>query len=171
MNVENTVIDMIPAHWNGCRAGLAGHVGVAHAYSHSGFMQDDALGFATLLDILSQARPMNLRIAEIQCSDGEHIVVRTGDGGTGTARARRGVSPFELDMMQRAVGQPIPPPCTLPPRFSAGSMGRGSAIRRRPMSLPCAEPRWIPYGAAGRNLHCTMMMTLRKAAVLFSAAE
>lgn len=108
MNVENTVIDMIPAHWNGCRAGLAGHVGVAHAYSHSGFMQDDALGFATLLDILSQARPMNLRIAEIQCSDGEHIVVRTGDGGTGTARARRGVSPFELDMMQRAVGQPIP---------------------------------------------------------------
>lgn len=108
MNVENTVIDMIPAHWNGCRAGLAGHVGVAHAYSHSGFMQDDALGFATLLDILSQARPMNLRIAEIQCSDGEHIVVRTGDGGTGTARARRGVSPFELRMMQRAAGQSVP---------------------------------------------------------------
>ena len=108
MNVENKVIRMIPAHWSGCRAGLAGHVGVAHVYSHSGFMQDDSLGFATMLEILTQAHPMNLRIAEVRCDDGEHISVRTADGGTGTAWARRGVSPFELDMMQRAVDLPVP---------------------------------------------------------------
>lgn len=108
MNAEKTVLCMLPAHWSGCTAGLAGHVGVAHAYSHSGFMQDDAVGFATILEILGRAHAMDLGLAEVRCDDGERIVVRTGDGGTGSAWARRGVSPFELDMMRHAVGRNIP---------------------------------------------------------------
>ena len=86
-------------------AGIAGHVGVGHAYSHSGFMQDDSTGFSVLLFLLCRVHAMDVTIADVQCPDGKTICVTTRGGGTGQAAARRGVSPFELGIMRQAIGR------------------------------------------------------------------
>ncbi len=85
------------------KAALAGHIGVGHTYSHSGFVQEDSVGFATLLEVLRRACPMDFTLTRID-AEGDVVRVHTADGGVGEAVAKRGFTPFELRMMQQAVG-------------------------------------------------------------------
>ncbi|MDR2124544.1 MAG: hypothetical protein LBP38_06150 [Desulfovibrio sp.] len=84
--------------------GIAGHAGIAHAYSHSGFVQEDSGGFALLLALLDKACPFEVTISSARLLSRERVRVTTSGGGIGEASARRGFSPFEESLMQRAVG-------------------------------------------------------------------
>lgn len=80
-----------------------GHAGAGHIHSHSGFIQDDTAGFVVAVTLMAQAYPVNTAIKSITV-EGDFFTVTTEDGGTGKAQARRGISPYETELVQRAVG-------------------------------------------------------------------
>lgn len=84
---------------------ITGHAGVGHVHSHQGFVQDDSAGFAVALELLKTAYPVEttVEIARANTETGE-IFVRTKEGGVGVATARRGVTPWEAELLLRAVG-------------------------------------------------------------------
>ncbi len=85
---------------------VAGHVGVGHVHSHSGFTQDDSAGFAVAASIINAALKADTTIESVAISeDGESVSVKTREGGLGSAKARRGFTPMEAELMQRAVGE------------------------------------------------------------------
>lgn len=85
--------------------GLVGHVGIGHAHSHSGFVQDDSVGFTCIIALLRAVFPVDLRIASVQADPiTGRIVVTTHAGGEGEALPRRGITPQEQELLQRAVG-------------------------------------------------------------------
>ena len=87
-------------------AGIVGHVGVGHVHSHSGFVQDDSAGFAVAASILKLAQPVDTTVVEVKASpDTDEVMVVTADGGAGTVKARRGVTPAEAEIAQRALGE------------------------------------------------------------------
>lgn len=87
-------------------AGLAGHIGVSHVHSHSGFVQEDGAGFAVVTTILNEAAAVDLRIAEIEVVPEEgKITVTLNGGGSGTAFARGGVTPAEAGLLKNSIGQ------------------------------------------------------------------
>ncbi|MBN1472564.1 MAG: hypothetical protein JW925_12345 [Syntrophaceae bacterium] len=85
--------------------GIFGHAGVGHVHSHLGFVQDDSAGLAVVTSFLKKAFPANTVIerATVDHPSGAITVVTAG-GGKGTGRARRGITPFEAELVQRAVG-------------------------------------------------------------------
>ena len=86
--------------------GLAGHIGVGHVHSHSGFVQEDGAGFAVVAKILSEAAPVDLRIAHVEVvPESGCITVSLRGGGVGTIHARGGITPAEAALMQNAVGR------------------------------------------------------------------
>ena len=89
------------------RFGISGHAGCGHANSHCGFVQDDSGGLATVLRILERATGIDLTIAKVEPVTGRTgagFAVETVAGGRAFAPARRGVTPFEAELSQRAVG-------------------------------------------------------------------
>jgi len=84
---------------------VSGHAGVGHVHSHQGFVQDDSAGFAVALELLKTSYPVNttIEVALGNIETGE-IRVRTNGGGVGVAKARRGVTPWEAELLARAVG-------------------------------------------------------------------
>lgn len=86
--------------------GIIGHVGVGHIHSHSGFVQDDSAGFAVVSTLLKKAVPVSTLIknVEISLATGE-VKVTTEAGGEGVTYARRGFTPSEQEIAQRAIGQ------------------------------------------------------------------
>ena len=94
-----------------CRAnrgilGICGHAGVGHVHSHSGFVQDDSGGFAVAVSLMKKALPIDSTIARAQADVEEGmVVVTTADGGQGRARARRGITPVEAELIQRIIGK------------------------------------------------------------------
>lgn len=82
---------------------FAAHIGVGHANSHQGFVQDDATGFATLLALLLRACPLNPSVTDIRTEDAS-LTVRLACGVQGTATLSQGFSPFETDLLRRASG-------------------------------------------------------------------
>ncbi len=86
--------------------GLAGHIGVCHVHSHSGFVQEDGAGFAVLGEIFRQAAPVDLRVAKIEVvAEQGKITITLEGGGSGTAVARSGITPAEVALMQSALGK------------------------------------------------------------------
>ncbi len=87
-------------------AGVCGHAGVGHIHSHSGFVQDDSGGFAAAAGLLKAALPVDttIRSAEADLRTGT-VTVTTADGGVGEASARRGFTPYEAELLSRAVGR------------------------------------------------------------------
>lgn len=84
--------------------GIAGHVGVGHTHSHSSFVQDDSAGFAVVASIMAQALSVDTRIKYVQGDPATGtVVVETMDGGVGQSYARRGLTPVECELLQRAV--------------------------------------------------------------------
>lgn len=85
--------------------GLCGHAGIGHTHSHMGMVQDDSVGFSVAAYILSQALPIDANIESVEADLNEgQITVKTADGGVGSARARRGVTPYEVRLMEQVKG-------------------------------------------------------------------
>ena len=85
--------------------GVFGHAGIGHVHSHHGFVQDDSAGLAVVTHFLKKAYPANTVIESVAIDHpGKTITVHTIGGGKGAARARRGITPFEAELMQRAIG-------------------------------------------------------------------
>lgn len=85
--------------------GITGHAGAGHVHSNHGFVQDDSGGFVVSSRIITEAYPVDTAIesAEADMETG-WITVRVKGGGEGRARARRGVTPYEVELMQRVIG-------------------------------------------------------------------
>ncbi len=85
--------------------GITGHAGAGHVHSHSGFVQDDSAGFAVIACLLRRAFPVCTTISSVEADiDTGTIIVRTQDGGTGVASARRGITPYEATLARLAIG-------------------------------------------------------------------
>jgi hypothetical protein len=85
--------------------GICGHVGAGHVHSHMGFVQDDSGGFAVATTLLKKALPVNSIISSVDAGIEEGIItITTEDGGVGRARARRGITPIEAQLMKRVIG-------------------------------------------------------------------
>lgn len=86
--------------------GISGHAGVGHVHSHSGFVQDDSAGLAVAVLILKKALPVDTLISEVQASMEEgRITVRTRGGGEAFASPRRGIAPYEKELLEtRGIG-------------------------------------------------------------------
>lgn len=86
--------------------GVVGHVGVGHVHSHSGFVQDDSVGFAVVSAFLRDVLETDTTIKEVEGDPSTGtITVETFGGGVGISRTRRGLTPWDLDLLQRAVGE------------------------------------------------------------------
>lgn len=85
--------------------GIMGHAGAGHVHSHSGFVQDDTAGFAVAACLFRRAYPVCTTISAVEADiDTGVITVKTQDGGTGSALARRGITPFEENLARQVVG-------------------------------------------------------------------
>lgn len=115
--------------------GISGHAGAGHVHSHSGFIQDDSAGFAAAATLIGMAYPADTTIQKVVINK-DTVEVLTRDGGTGRAVARRGFTPYEAELVQRAVG--------LDGLFSQSvafrSMGRiyGQGVLEAPVALQTA---------------------------------
>ena len=86
--------------------GISGHAGVGHVHSHSGFVQDDSAGLTAAALILKKALPVDTAISHVQVSIEEGtITVYTNGGGEAKASPRRGIAPYEKELLEtRAPG-------------------------------------------------------------------
>lgn len=85
--------------------GITGHAGAGHVHSHSGFVQDDSAGFAVIACLLRRAFPLCTTISSVEADiDTGTVTVKTQDGGTGIAAARRGITPYEATLARLAIG-------------------------------------------------------------------
>lgn len=117
--------------------GICGHAGVGHVHSHSGFVQDDSGGFAAAVWLLKQALPVDTTVREASADlETGFITVITGDGGVGKARARRGVTPYEGELLGRAAGRDA----SLTQALAFAVFGRiyGQGVLEAPVALQAA---------------------------------
>ena len=119
--------------------GIAGHAGIGHAFSHSGFFQEDSGGLAVLLTLLGRACPLDITIASVDVDEAENVVVTTRGGGIGRASARHGFSPYEKEMMQKAVGMHCAAVQTLASRVYGRVYGQGAGSQACAFSLAVAR--------------------------------
>lgn len=86
--------------------GVVGHVGVGHVHSHNSFVQDDSAGFAVVAFIMREALEVDTRIKKVLGDPiTGTIMVETYGGGVGKTFARRGITPSEADLLNRAVNE------------------------------------------------------------------
>lgn len=108
------------------KIGLAGHIGVSHVHSHSGFVQEDGAGFSVIGKIFNLAAPVDLRIAQIEVATVQGTISITLEGGgCGTAVARCGITPAETALMQTALGENGLCPQTLATKIFGRIHGQG----------------------------------------------
>lgn len=85
--------------------GICGHIGVGHSHSHSGFVQDDAAGLTVAAAILKRKFPVETLIV---AAEGDiynsSIIVKTKDGGVGQVWVKKGLTPWEADMIKNVMG-------------------------------------------------------------------
>lgn len=117
---------------------LFGHIGVGHAVSHSGFMQDDAYGFAMLVYLLMQAKPLDLTITECNV-DENSVELHLKAGGVGKAYASRGISVFEKELLLQAKGLQSYSPQHLAAKVFGRLYGQGAAEVCCALSLAYAK--------------------------------
>lgn len=121
------------------RFGIAGHAGIAHAFSHSGFVQEDSGGFALLLALLDRACPLAVDIASVKVTDGMRVQVTTAGGGMGEAWARRGITPFEEQLMRACIGTRSFAPQTTATKVFGRIYGQGVMEPAAAFSLAVAK--------------------------------
>ncbi len=116
---------------------IAGHVGAGHVFSHSGFVQDDSQGFALVSSMLCSATGVSPMIAEVETDRAEgSVTVKTVSGGTGRGLPRRGITPFEEQLMTGIKGENG----CFPQRCAMKAFGRmyGHGISEVPVALEYA---------------------------------
>jgi len=85
---------------------VVGHVGVGHVHSHSSFVQDDSAGFAVVASIMKKALKVNTLIKSVTGdSVTGTITVETYEGGIGRTYSRRGLTPYEIELLNRVVDE------------------------------------------------------------------
>ena len=119
--------------------GIAGHAGIGHAFSHSGFFQEDSGGFAILLTLLGKACPLDIEIASVSVVDGDTVVVQTKGGGRGEARALHGFTLYEEKMMQGVAGVACAAPQTLASQAYGRIYGQGAGAQGAAFCLAIAK--------------------------------
>lgn len=84
---------------------IFGHVGVGHVHSHSLYVQDDSVGFAVVSMIMRDALGCDTKIKEViaEVESGKIIVITNG-GGIGESYSSRGITPWEKQLLDKAVG-------------------------------------------------------------------
>lgn len=83
------------------KIGLLGHIGVGHIHSHSGFVQDDSMGFAMLVRILQECNYFDIIIKKINVVD-DYVEIQLQSGGIGTANVARGICFCDKELLHRA---------------------------------------------------------------------
>ncbi len=117
--------------------GLAGHAGVGHVHSHSGYVQDDSGGFVIVASILKEILGADTRVKAVDVSPDTNVLkVTTRDGGVGEASPRCGITPWEAELIQRVVGKDA----VFCQALAVQSMGRmyGQGVLETPVSLEVA---------------------------------
>ncbi|MCU0558943.1 MAG: hypothetical protein MUD16_01960 [Desulfobacterales bacterium] len=108
------------------QAGLSGHIGVSHVNSHSGFVQEDGVGFAVVAQMINMAGSVDLRIARVEATpENGTVKITLNGGGAGTAYARDGITPAEIALMQNAVGKEALCPQTVATEIFGRVNGQG----------------------------------------------
>lgn len=103
---------------------LMGHNGAGHAFSHSGFVQDDSIGFAMLVNFLQQYASVDLTVKKIRF-EGSGMELTLCGGGKGSAFARRGITDYEKEILKQAVGKSSLSPQDLSARLFGRIYGQG----------------------------------------------
>lgn len=103
---------------------LMGHNGAGHATSHSGFVQDDSIGFAMLVNFLQQYVSVDLTVKKIRF-EGNGMELTLCGGGKGSAFARRGITNYEKEILKQAVGKSSFSPHDLSARLFGRVYGQG----------------------------------------------
>lgn len=79
---------------------IEGHAGIGHAHSHSSFVQDDSAGFAVAASLMKEALEVDTRIKQAVGDPVTGVVtVETYGGGIGSTFSRRGITPFEAEII------------------------------------------------------------------------
>jgi len=112
--------------------GVAGHNGVGHSVSHSGFIQDDSVGFATLVKLLMEACPLDLSISSIHF-ERNAITIELGENeqgnniekGIGSATTSQALNFYEKELMKQAIGQVCLTPQKVTDKLFGRSYGHG----------------------------------------------
>ncbi len=108
------------------KVGLAGHIGVSHVNSHSGFVQEDGAGFSVVASVLNAAASIDLRISHIDANlKNNSVNIRLNSGGKGVAFAHSGITPAEKSLMKNAVGKSAVWPQTLATEIFGRVIGQG----------------------------------------------
>lgn len=120
--------------------GITGHAGAGHVHSHSGFIQDDSAGFAVVSSLLNRAYPTDTSVKGVSVFD-EFVTVETGGGGIGKARARRGFTLHEIELLQRSVSMDA----TLSQSVALHCFGRiyGQGVLEAPVAFQTALCRAV----------------------------
>lgn len=116
---------------------IAGHVGIGHVFSHSGFVQDDSQGFSLIANLLAHEHRLDMHVSSVNTiSRDGYVQINVRSGGRGIARPRRGVTPFETILMENLVGADA----LYPQRAVLNVLGRmyGNGILEVPTSLEYA---------------------------------
>lgn len=116
---------------------VAGHVGIGHVFSHSGFVQDDSQGFSLLANILAREHRLDMRVSAVNVmSRNGYLQVNVRSGGRGVAHPRRGFTPFESLLAENLVGTDA----LYPQRAVLNVLGRiyGNGVLEVPASLEYA---------------------------------
>lgn len=85
---------------------IFGHAGIGHVHSHSSFVQDDSAGFAVVAYLMRDALKVDTNIKKItgDITNGL-ITVETYGGGIGQSFSRRGLTPYEIELLKRAIDE------------------------------------------------------------------
>lgn len=84
--------------------GVVGHVGCGHCHSVNGQVQDDSVGLAVILYFFQKVTKLSLEIFDITF-DKNKIIVNLKNGGIGYGIARRGITPFEKNIIKNLIGK------------------------------------------------------------------
>ena len=84
--------------------GVVGHVGCGHCHSVNGQVQDDSVGLAVILYFFQKVTKLSLEIFDITFDENK-IIVNLKNGGIGYGIARRGITPFEKDIIKKLIGK------------------------------------------------------------------
>lgn len=85
---------------------VEGHAGIGHVHSHSSFVQDDSAGYAVVASLMREALEVDTHIRRAEGNPFTGVVtVETYGGGIGKAFSRRGITPFEAEIISCTAGE------------------------------------------------------------------
>lgn len=85
---------------------VEGHAGIGHAHSHSSFVQDDSAGYAVVASFMKEALKVDTRIKKaVGDPYTGAVTVETYGDGIGRSFSRRGITPFEAELISRIEGE------------------------------------------------------------------